>query len=64
MRVRQITIPPPGIGIEPAASPESPLDEVREKLRDHVRKERMDAAAKKEVERLRAAAAVAILIPL
>jgi len=41
-----------------------PLDEVREKLRDHVRKERMDAAAKKEVERLRAAADVAILIPL
>lgn len=41
-----------------------PLDEVREKLRDHVRKERMDAAAKKEVERLRAAAAIAILIPL
>jgi peptidyl-prolyl cis-trans isomerase C len=41
-----------------------PLDEVHERLRDHVRKERMDAAAKKEVERLRAAADVAVLIPL
>jgi peptidyl-prolyl cis-trans isomerase C len=40
-----------------------PLDEVREKLRDHVRRERMDAAVKEEVARLRAAAEIKILVP-
>ena len=40
-----------------------PLDEVRESLRDHVRRERMDAAVKKEVERLRGAAEIVILVP-
>ena len=40
-----------------------PLDEVREPLRDHVRRERMDAAVKKEIERLRGAAEIVILVP-
>ncbi len=40
-----------------------PLDEIREQLRDHVRKERMDAAVKKEIERLRKAAEIVILVP-
>jgi peptidyl-prolyl cis-trans isomerase C len=40
-----------------------PLDEIREKLRDHVRQERMDAAVKQEIARLRAAAEIAILVP-
>jgi peptidyl-prolyl cis-trans isomerase C len=40
-----------------------PLDEVREQLRDHVRRERMDAAVKKEIDRLRAAAEIVILVP-
>jgi peptidyl-prolyl cis-trans isomerase C len=40
-----------------------PLDEIREKLRDHVHKERMDAAVKQEIARLRTAAEIAILVP-
>jgi parvulin-like peptidyl-prolyl isomerase len=40
-----------------------PLDEIREQLRDHVRKERMDAAVEQEIARLRAAAKIAILVP-
>ncbi len=41
-----------------------PLDEIREKLRDHVREESMEAAVKREIERLREAAEVEILIAL
>jgi len=41
-----------------------PLDEIREKLRDHVREERMEAAVKREIERLREAGKVEILIAL
>jgi peptidyl-prolyl cis-trans isomerase C len=40
-----------------------PLDEVREPLRDHVRRERMDAAVKKEIERLHGAAEIVVLVP-
>ena len=40
-----------------------PLDEVRGQLRDHVRRERMDAAVKKEIDRLRAAAEIVVLVP-
>jgi peptidyl-prolyl cis-trans isomerase C len=40
-----------------------PLDEIREKLRDHVRQERMDAAVKGEIERLRESAKIEILVP-
>jgi peptidyl-prolyl cis-trans isomerase C len=40
-----------------------PLDEVREQLRDHVRQERMNAAAEREIARLRAAAEIKILVP-
>jgi len=39
-----------------------PLDEIREKLRDHVRKERTEAAVKQEIARLRAAAEIDILV--
>jgi peptidyl-prolyl cis-trans isomerase C len=41
-----------------------PLDEIREKLRDHVREEKMEAAVKREIERLREAGEVEILIAL
>ena len=41
-----------------------PLDEIREKLRDHMREERMEAAAEQEIERLRAEGEVEILIAL
>jgi parvulin-like peptidyl-prolyl isomerase len=40
-----------------------PLGEIREQLRDHVRQERMDAAVKQEIARLRAAAEIKILVP-
>jgi peptidyl-prolyl cis-trans isomerase C len=40
-----------------------PLEEIREKLRDHVRRERMDAAVEQEIARLRAAAKIKILVP-
>jgi parvulin-like peptidyl-prolyl isomerase len=40
-----------------------PLDEIREQLRDHVHRERMDAAVKQEIARLRTAAEIAILVP-
>jgi peptidyl-prolyl cis-trans isomerase C len=40
-----------------------PLDEIREKLRDHVHRERMDAAVEQEIARLRAAAEIAVLVP-
>ena len=41
-----------------------PLDEVREQLREHIREEKMEAAASQETERLREQAEVEILIPL
>jgi peptidyl-prolyl cis-trans isomerase C len=41
-----------------------PLEEIREQLRDHVRQERTDAAVKQEIARLRAAAKIAVLVPL
>jgi parvulin-like peptidyl-prolyl isomerase len=41
-----------------------PLDEIREKLRDHIREEKMEAAVKREIERLREAGEVEILIAL
>jgi parvulin-like peptidyl-prolyl isomerase len=41
-----------------------PLDEIREKLRDHVRRERMEDAVRREIERLRATAEISILVPL
>jgi parvulin-like peptidyl-prolyl isomerase len=41
-----------------------PLDEIREQLREHIREERMEAAVADELARLRAAADIAILIPL
>jgi peptidyl-prolyl cis-trans isomerase C len=41
-----------------------PLDEVREKLRDHVREEKMETAVREKIDELRAAADIAILIPL
>ncbi len=40
-----------------------PLDEVREQLRDHVHRERMEAAVDQEIARLRAAAEIKILVP-
>lgn len=40
-----------------------PLDEVREKLREHVLQERMDAAAQREIARLREAAEIVVLVP-
>jgi len=41
-----------------------PLEEIREGLRDHVRRERAEAAVEAEVARLREAAMIEILIPL
>lgn len=41
-----------------------PFDEVREQLRDHVRQERMEAAVQEEIDQLRAAADITVLIPL
>ena len=41
-----------------------PLAEIREKLRDHIREERMEAAVKQEIERLREAGEVEVLIAL
>ena len=41
-----------------------PLDEIREKLRDHVREEKMEAAVEQEIERLRNEGEVEILIAL
>lgn len=41
-----------------------PLDEIREKLRDHIREENMEAAVEREIERLRQAGEVEILIAL
>lgn len=41
-----------------------PLDEVREQLREYVRGERAESAVRDEIERLRAAADVEILIPI
>lgn len=40
-----------------------PLDEVREPLRDHVRRERMEAAVREKIASLRAAAQIKILVP-
>ena len=40
-----------------------PLDEVREQLRDHVHRERIAAAVDQEIDRLRAAAEIKILVP-
>jgi peptidyl-prolyl cis-trans isomerase C len=40
-----------------------PLDEIRENLRDHVRRERVDAAVKQEIARLRESAEIAVLVP-
>ena len=40
------------------------FDEVREQLRDHVRQERMEAAVQAEIDQLRAAADITVLIPL
>jgi len=40
-----------------------PLDEVREQLRDHVHRERIAAAVDREIDRLRAAAEIKILVP-
>jgi peptidyl-prolyl cis-trans isomerase C len=41
-----------------------PIDEVRERLREHVRTEQMEAAVQQETEQLRAAADIDVLIPL
>jgi parvulin-like peptidyl-prolyl isomerase len=41
-----------------------PLDEIREKLRDHMREERMETAVEQEIERLRNEGKVEILIAL
>lgn len=41
-----------------------PLDEVREFLRDYIRQENMESAVQAEIDRLRAAADVEILIPV
>ncbi|MDH3611696.1 MAG: peptidylprolyl isomerase [Gammaproteobacteria bacterium] len=41
-----------------------PFDEVREQLLEHVRTEQMEAAVQQEIERLRAAADINVLIPL
>jgi parvulin-like peptidyl-prolyl isomerase len=41
-----------------------PLDEVREQLREHVRQEQMQQAVDSEIERLRAAAEIEVLIAL
>lgn len=40
-----------------------PLDEISEKLRIHVRQERIQAAVDQEIDRLRAAAEIKILVP-
>jgi len=40
------------------------LDDIRDKLREHVRNELAGAAVNAEIERLRAAADIEILIPL
>jgi parvulin-like peptidyl-prolyl isomerase len=40
-----------------------PLDEIREKLRDHVYQERVEAAVDQEIKRLRAAAEIKVLVP-
>ena len=39
------------------------MDEVREPLRDHVRRERMEAAVREKIASLRAAAQIKILVP-
>jgi parvulin-like peptidyl-prolyl isomerase len=41
-----------------------PLDEIREKLRDHRREEKMEAAVEQEIARLREEGEVEVLIPL
>lgn len=41
-----------------------PLDQIRDKLREHVRQEKAEAAVQREIGRLRAAAEIEILIPL
>jgi parvulin-like peptidyl-prolyl isomerase len=41
-----------------------PLDEVREKLRDHVRDEKMEAAVRAKIDELRAAADIEVLIAI
>jgi parvulin-like peptidyl-prolyl isomerase len=41
-----------------------PLDEVRDQLREHVAEERAERAVEEEIERLRAAAEIQVLIPL
>ncbi|MHC5028385.1 MAG: peptidylprolyl isomerase [Planctomycetota bacterium] len=41
-----------------------PLDEVREKLRDHVREEKMQAAVRAKIDELRAAADIEVLIAI
>jgi hypothetical protein len=41
-----------------------PLDEVRERLREHIREEKTEQAVQSETERLRAAAEIQILIAL
>ena len=41
-----------------------PLDEIRDPLREHIREERMEGAVEREIERLRAAADIEILVPL
>jgi len=40
------------------------LDEIREKLRDHVHEERMETAVEQEIDRLRKQGKVEILIAL
>jgi peptidyl-prolyl cis-trans isomerase C len=41
-----------------------PLDEVREQLRDHIQMERAEQAVRAEIERLREAADIEVLVPL
>ena len=41
-----------------------PLDEVREQLLEHIRTEQMEAAVQQEIDRLRAAADIQVLIPM
>lgn len=41
-----------------------PLDEIREKLREHIHEEKMEAAVEQEIARLRREAEIEILIPL
>jgi parvulin-like peptidyl-prolyl isomerase len=41
-----------------------PLDEIRKKLRDHIREEKMEAAVRREIKRLRKAGEVEVLIAL